>query len=565
MSTSVSPTPTTAPGVYPAKVYATNDPLHKSRIQMYIPQIYGSQPVRIWAPPISQAASIPVVGSVVWCLFQGGDPTYPTYLPQQSGGGGTAGPPGPTGPAGQPGSQGPAGPSGATGATGNVGPVGPTGPAGGPTGPTGPTGAQGIQGIQGNTGSVGPTGPAGPLGPTGPIGPTGPLGGPTGPTGPAGPPGSTYSQTINAPTMAGSPYLITHNLNNTVPIVQLWDAVNGQMLQAEITVVNTNQISITFRVTPPNSVTVVVANGTTGGPGPTGPTGPTGAAGVAGVTGPTGPTGLQGAQGPTGPTGPLGGPTGPTGVTGPTGPTGPTGVGQGTTGPTGPTGPTGATGAASTVTGPTGPTGPTGAGVTGATGSTGPTGPTSTVPGPTGPAGPTGVGATGPTGATGAASTIPGPVGPTGPPGIAYHATITSPTAAGSPYAIAHSLNSLYPLVQCWDAVNGQLIAAEVTVVDANTVSVTFRVTPPNSVNVVIGAGVGQAGGTGGTQTLGYTYSQASAATTWTISHPLSFYPNVTVVDSTGNEIFPGNLQYPSSSTVQLTFSAAVGGYAYLS
>jgi hypothetical protein len=118
--------------------------------------------------------------------------------------------------------------------------------------------------------------------------------------------------------------------------------------------------------------------------------------------------------------------------------------------------------------------------------------------------------------------------------------------------------------VQLWDLVTGQLLQAEIAVIDANTISVTFRVTPPNNVNVVVGAGVG-AGGGGSTQTLGYTYTQASAATTWTISHGLSFYPNVTVVDSTGHEIYPGDLTYPNANTVQLTFSAAVGGSAFLS
>jgi len=81
MSPSVSaPAPTTYPGVYPAKVYANNDPTNTGRIQMWIPQIFGSSPVRIWAPPLINA-SAPAVGSIVWCLFQGGDPSYPTYLP----------------------------------------------------------------------------------------------------------------------------------------------------------------------------------------------------------------------------------------------------------------------------------------------------------------------------------------------------------------------------------------------------------------------------------------------------------------------------------------------------
>jgi len=68
-----------------------------------------------------------------------------------------------------------------------------------------------------------------------------------------------------------------------------------------------------------------------------------------------------------------------------------------------------------------------------------------------------------------------------------------------------------------------------------------------------------------GVPALGYRHVQASAATTWAITHNLSFRPNVAAVDSTGQEIVPGAVQYPSATTVQLTFSAAVGGEAYLS
>jgi len=142
---------------------------------------------------------------------------------------------------------------------------------------------------------------------------------------------------------------------------------------------------------------------------------------------------------------------------------------------------------------------------------------------------------------------------------------LTNPTVAGSPYTITHNLNSLYPLVQLWDATNGQMLAAEIAIVDNNDVTVSFTATPPHSVNVVVGAGVGAGGATGAAQTLAYQYTQANAATVWTITHNLSFMPNVTVVDSTGREIWPGDVQYPNATTVQLTFSAAVGGFAYLS
>jgi hypothetical protein len=48
---------------------------------MYIPQIFGTMPVKIWAPPLVAGSMVPAVGAVVWCMFQGGDPSYPTYLP----------------------------------------------------------------------------------------------------------------------------------------------------------------------------------------------------------------------------------------------------------------------------------------------------------------------------------------------------------------------------------------------------------------------------------------------------------------------------------------------------
>jgi hypothetical protein len=64
---------------------------------------------------------------------------------------------------------------------------------------------------------------------------------------------------------------------------------------------------------------------------------------------------------------------------------------------------------------------------------------------------------------------------------------------------------------------------------------------------------------------LGYRHVQATATTVWTIAHNLPFRPNVAAVDSTGREMWPGALDYPDAVTVQLTFSAAVGGEAYLS
>ena len=75
----------------------------------------------------------------------------------------------------------------------------------------------------------------------------------------------------------------------------------------------------------------------------------------------------------------------------------------------------------------------------------------------------------------------------------------------------------------------------------------------------------GPQGPAGDPGTGAYRHVQATAATVWTITHGLAFRPNTTAVDSTGREIIPGAVDYPSATSVTLTFSSAVGGEAYLS
>jgi hypothetical protein len=59
-------------------------------------------------------------------------------------------------------------------------------------------------------------------------------------------------------------------------------------------------------------------------------------------------------------------------------------------------------------------------------------------------------------------------------------------------------------------------------------------------------------------------FVQATAAAVWTIPHTLEFRPNVSVVDSSWRQVF-GEVSYPDDSTVQVDFSAAFAGEAYLS
>lgn len=71
--------------------------------------------------------------------------------------------------------------------------------------------------------------------------------------------------------------------------------------------------------------------------------------------------------------------------------------------------------------------------------------------------------------------------------------------------------------------------------------------------------------GGGGDENASYRHYQTTASETWNIAHTVPFRPNVTVVDSTGREVWPGEILYLSDSTIQLNFSAAFGGEAYLS
>lgn len=66
-------------------------------------------------------------------------------------------------------------------------------------------------------------------------------------------------------------------------------------------------------------------------------------------------------------------------------------------------------------------------------------------------------------------------------------------------------------------------------------------------------------------QVQSYRHVQASPTTVWNIDHGLSFYPHVTIVDSSKREVFPDHIDFPTATTVVVTFTAAVGGEAYLS
>jgi hypothetical protein len=65
-------------------------------------------------------------------------------------------------------------------------------------------------------------------------------------------------------------------------------------------------------------------------------------------------------------------------------------------------------------------------------------------------------------------------------------------------------------------------------------------------------------------QRVSYTHLQTSASDTWSISHDLGFYPNVTIQDLSGN-IYEGEISYSTENSLVLTFSTPITGKAYLS
>jgi len=61
-----------------------------------------------------------------------------------------------------------------------------------------------------------------------------------------------------------------------------------------------------------------------------------------------------------------------------------------------------------------------------------------------------------------------------------------------------------------------------------------------------------------------FTYTPQDARTIWIINHNLGFNPNITILDSVGNECY-GQILYNDNNSLTLTFSEAVYGTAYLS
>jgi hypothetical protein len=88
-------------------------------------------------------------------------------------------------------------------------------------------------------------------------------------------------------------------------------------------------------------------------------------------------------------------------------------------------------------------------------------------------------------------------------------------------------------------------------------VTVTPQAAPAVTLNQITVGGINA-------PSIAYTHIQSTSSNTWVITHNLNFFPNVTVVDSSG-AICEGEIAYTSNDALTITFSGQFSGAAYLS
>jgi len=70
-------------------------------------------------------------------------------------------------------------------------------------------------------------------------------------------------------------------------------------------------------------------------------------------------------------------------------------------------------------------------------------------------------------------------------------------------------------------------------------------------------------GGSTGIDDKHYIHNQASASTTWSVTHNLNKKPGVSVVDTSGN-VIEGAIKYTNLNSLIIKFNASFSGEAYL-
>lgn len=85
---------------------------------------------------------------------------------------------------------------------------------------------------------------------------------------------------------------------------------------------------------------------------------------------------------------------------------------------------------------------------------------------------------------------------------------------------------------------------------------------------ISLGSGISMSGTTlnaSGTAVAGYTHTQGSANTTWTVSHNLGTKQlAITITDGSDVVVIPSSITYTDTNTITVTFTTSMSGFAYV-
>ena len=129
-------------------------------------------------------------------------------------------------------------------------------------------------------------------------------------------------------------------------------------------------------------------------------------------------------------------------------------------------------------------------------------------------------------------------------------------TSDAATWTVNHNLNTTAPSVQIWGTDNKMMIPNEVTVSGANTVIVDLGFAAQGRAVVVAGS---QEGNT--KPVYGFTYTEVSPSSTWTVNHALGYTPIVRVFIGT-SEVQPASITHPTNMQTVITFSSPQVGTA---
>lgn len=129
-------------------------------------------------------------------------------------------------------------------------------------------------------------------------------------------------------------------------------------------------------------------------------------------------------------------------------------------------------------------------------------------------------------------------------------------SSTSTSWTVIHNLNTITPLVQIYDTTHSMVLPDLVTIVDNNTVTVSFGGALAGKAVVMYGDISGAAKGT-----FAYEHTQTSLASTWVVTHDLGYYPVVRVFVGT-SEIQPVSIVHNSIYQTTLTFSQGYVGVA---